>query len=302
MLKRSVSTMGLVTAFAVGAYLAYEASRLYIYRAAFAGSYTYNLLFTSYGWLIPISIFVGIYASAAPKRRAVEITEGDKILRHDETAFLIHWSHATSTLLLLITGVYLGFLFIPRFVSAPEMVGFILNLHFVAVLIFMFSVSMHVTDVLMGGKLKEHMPGSHDFHDAIAHYAAKFGIGQKPREGKFLASERLSYPLWIVSVGVVLLSGLVKVAAHIWDLPSGVMGITTLLHDFGALLVGLNLVAHVVMSSVMPWSWPLLRSMFTGYVPAEYAKHHHVKWYEELTGLKVPDSSVQENKKESLPS
>lgn len=296
MVKRSTSTIGLLAVFAVGIFLAYEASQLYLYRAAFAGSYKYNLLFTNYGWLIPIAVFLGIYAGAAAKRKEAEIVDG-KVLRHDETAFLIHWAHALSCLLLLATGVYLGFLFIPRLVNTPQMVGFILNLHFVGVLVFMFSVSMHITDVLVGGKLKEHMPESHDMQDAVAHYAAKLGIGAAKKEGKFLASERLSYPMWVVSVGLVILTGLVKVSAHIWTIPAGLMGFTTLFHDVAALLVLLNLLAHVTLSSIVPWSWPLIKSMLTGYVSLDYARHHHALWYEEITGETLPEPQPKKKKK-----
>lgn len=298
-MKRHWSFIGLLAILAAGTYIAYEASQLYIYRAAFAGSYKYNLLFTNYAWLVPMAVFLGVFVGASSKEKKAELVDG-KILRHDENAFMVHWSHALSTLALLGTGVYLGFLFIPRLVLTPQQAGFALNLHFVGVLIFLFSVTHHVTNVLVSGKLKEHMPEAGDMHDAIAHYAAKFGIGQKPREGKFLASERLSYPLWVVSVGLVILSGFIKVAAHVWNIPAGVMGATTFLHDVGALLVGLNLVAHIIMSSVMPWSWPLLRSMITGYVSADYAKHHHVKWYEEVTGTSVPDEPAKKSKQKGV--
>ena len=299
MVKRLTSFLGLLAVFALGIYLAFKASRLFIYRAGFAGSYRYNLLFTHYGWLTPIAALLGVYVGAASKRKAAVLSE-EKILRHDETAFLTHWGHALSTLLLLGTGVYLGFLFIPRLVGTPQAVGFLFNLHFVGVLVFLFSVSMHVTDILVGNKLKEHLPEVRDFKDAIAHYAAKFGIGQKPREGKFLASEKLSYPLWIASVGLVISSGFIKVAAHIWNLPAGIMGVTTLFHDMGAILVGLNLLVHIVMSSIMPWSWPLLRSMITGYAPAEYVKSNHAKWYEEITGIAAPDELARQSKEEGV--
>lgn len=291
MAKRIWTAVGLLAIFAAGSYIAYEASRLEIYRAAFAGSYKYNLLFTTSTWLIPLAVFLGIFVSAISKHRESKLEDG-KILRHDETAFLVHWSHALSTLLLIVTGVYLGFLFIPRLVTSPEQAGFALNLHFVGVLVFLFSISHHLTDLYIYGKLKEHIPEPTEFQDAIAHYAAKFGIGQKPQEGKYLASEKLSYPMWVITVGLVLITGFIKVSAHVWNIPAGVMGVTTLLHDVAALLIALNLIVHIIMSSVLPWSWPLLRSMITGYVSEDYVKKHHVKWYEELTGKKEPTEPV----------
>ncbi|MCK9526603.1 MAG: cytochrome b/b6 domain-containing protein [Limnochordia bacterium] len=297
MLKRSTSTIGILAVFALGAYLAWEASQLYLYRAVFAGSYKYNLLFTNYGWLIPIAVFLGIFVGAASIRKPAEIA-GDKVLRHDETAFLIHWGHAVSCVVLLVTGVMLGFLFVPRLVGTPQMAGFMLNLHFVGVLVFMFSVSMHITDVYVGGKFKEHMPEAHDLEDAIAHYAAKLGLATPKKEGKFLASERLSYPMWIVSVGLVILTGVIKVSAHYWNLPGELMKVTTFLHDVAAILVLLNLMAHITMSTIVPWSWPLIKSMLFGWIPLDYVKHHHALWYEEITGeiLTEPEPVVKKKK------
>lgn len=300
--KRFWTVVGLLAVFAAGSYIAYESSQLSVYRAAFAGSYKYNLFFQNYHWLIPLAVFLGIFAGASSNRKAPKLEHG-KILRHDESVFLVHWAHALSTLLLIVTGVYLGFLFIPRLVASPEQAGFALNLHFVGVLVFVFSITHHLTDLFIYGKFKEHLPEPTDFQDAIAHYASKFGIGRQPREGKYLASEKLSYPMWVMTVGLILITGFIKVSAHVWNLPAGLMGVTTLLHDVVAMLIALNLTIHIIMSSVLPWSWPLLQSMITGYVSEEYAKHHHVKWYEEVTGTKVPDISTNKRgRKTSIPS
>lgn len=288
--KRSTSFISLLIILAIGFVVAFEASQLVQYQKVFSGSYTYNLLFTSFNWLIPVAVFAGIFAGAASKHEESKLDNG-KVLRHDGVAFLVHWAHASSTLLLLVTGVYLGFLFIPRLISGVQNVGFMLNLHFVGVVIFLFSITYHLTDLYISGTLAEHMPASGDLKAAFAHYAAKLGMGKAPKEGKYLASEKLSYPLWVVSVGLVILSGFVKVSAHVWNLPAGLMGVTTLLHDVGALLVAVNLAAHVFLSSIVPWSWPLLKSMITGYVSAEYAQKHHALWYAELSGEPVPQEA-----------
>jgi len=57
----------------------------------------------------------------------------------------------------------------------------------------------------------------------------------------------------------------------------------TFTHDLTTLIMVAFFMVHVVMGAVVPWSWPLLRSMFTGYVTEEYVKSHHAGWYRELT-------------------
>jgi formate dehydrogenase subunit gamma len=145
-------------------------------------------------------------------------------------------------------------------------------------------MSAHITDGYVTGKIKEHMPESKDFGDAIAHYTSKVGIGAHPREGKYLASERLSYLLWLVFIGLVVLTGFFKAAAHIWNIPGEIMGAATFIHDLSALGMVALLVFHVLLGALVPWSWQLLRSMVTGYVSEKYVEKHHPLWHEELKG------------------
>jgi formate dehydrogenase subunit gamma len=48
--------------------------------------------------------------------------------------------------------------------------------------------------------------------------------------------------------------------------------------------MGVFFLAHVLFAAILPMGWPMLRSMFTGYVPLEYAKSEHAGWYRRLTG------------------
>jgi formate dehydrogenase subunit gamma len=226
---------------------------------------------------------LGIYFGASlVRRRSEPEMQNGKILRHDEVAFFEHWMHALATLLLLVTGVHLGFLLVPRLVQRPESVGLMLNLHFVGVVMFLFGIAYYLTDDLLTGGIKEHWPEPGDFRAAVADYMAKFGGGRAPEEGKYLASEKLSYPLWVLVVGGVIVTGAVKVAAHVWSLPGALMGPVTFLHDLAAFGVMASLVIHIVAAAVLPWSWPLLGAMLTGYVSEDYARKNHSKWFREV--------------------
>ena len=44
----------------------------------------------------------------------------------------------------------------------------------------------------------------------------------------------------------------------------------------------LFLAAHVFFGAVLPFSWPNLRSMFTGYVALEHAEREHPAWVESM--------------------
>lgn len=287
MVARLFIVVGVLIGLAFGTYWAYEASRLYVFQSGFTGSSTYKLLFESYVWLIPVAIFLGILIGSFTKMKEKPSIENGEILRHDETIFFQHWSNALATLLLIGTGISLGLLFLPRFVSESQTIGFMINLHFIGASLFLFVVFFHVTKNVLSGEIKENMPAVHDFPDAIGHYKAMFGFGKKPHEGKYLASERLSYPAWGVIVGGIILTGLIKVSAYIWDTPEILMAATTFLHGLFTFGMIALLIVHVIAGALLPPSWPLLKSMVTGYVSEDYIKAHHPKWHKELKDNRV---------------
>ncbi len=282
MLARLLIVLTTLIGLAFGTYWAYEASRFYVFQSGFTGSSTYNLLFESAVWAIPIAILFGILLGSFAKRKVVPSIKNGKVLRHDETMFFQHWANAFATLILIGTGIALGFLIFPRFVTEPQNIGFVMNLHFIGACLFLFVIFFHVTKNILSGEIKENMPKAHDIPNAINHYKAKFGFGKQPVEGKYLASERLSYPAWGVVIALIILTGLTKVSAYIWNMPEGLMAAATFLHGLATILIIFLLIIHVIAGAIIPPSWPLLRSMITGYVKEDYVKSHHVNWYKEI--------------------
>jgi formate dehydrogenase subunit gamma len=274
--------LALLTLLAAGTYWAYEAARLYVFRPGLAGWQRYNLLFDTALQAIPVAILFGIFLGALNYRKNNAQIINGKIERHDEWFFIQHWSQALGAVLLLITGFGLGTLFVPRTFQWVETVGFALNMHFIGILFFLFGISYYVTKGFLTGDIKHMMPKKGDLNDMIGHYKAMILRKAAPKEGKFLSAERVVFPMWIVAVGGITITGIIKVLAHVWSLPSGLMGATTFLHGIFSVLMLLMLVAHVFAGALLPASWPLIRSMLTGNVTEEYVKSHHEKWYEEI--------------------
>jgi len=242
-----------------------------------------RLLFDTASWLIWAAVAAGVLAGGLARRRPDAI-EGARVLRHDSVAISEHWSHALATLLLVGSGIALGARFLPAFVSGMYQAGLALNLHYVGVVVFCFGATFYATNALLTGRWKGHMPrelGS-AVKSVFAHYKALFGGADMPPEDKYFASEHLTYPVAVTGSTLMLLTGLIKVAAHSVDIPAWLIGPTFWIHDITAVVLGLFLVAHALMGALVPWSWPLLQSMFTGYVSADYAEHHHGTWYAQL--------------------
>jgi formate dehydrogenase subunit gamma len=275
-------TIALLAILAAFTYWAFEAAKIYVLRAGGAGTLTYDLLFDTSVLALPIALLLGVsLGSLSYKKSADKIING-KIERHDEVMFLQHWSNAIGFIILIVTGFLLGFLFIPRTLQSVEHIGFAMNMHFVGILYFFFGAGYYVTKGLFTGEIKHMLPKKGDLRDMIGHYKAMLLKGKAPKEEKFLSAERVVFPFWIIGVAGITLTGILKTVAHIWSLPSVLMGVSTFFHGVFAIYLTLMLIAHVFAGAIIPPSWPLIRSMITGKVTEDYVKHHHEKWYEEI--------------------
>ncbi len=281
--KRLIIAAGLSATAIGGVFLAKALTQPVSYETEYAKSYAYYLLFAPAAWMIPLSAFLGIFFRALNKNSESELKwEGGKIIRHDEHMFFSHWSHALSMIILAVTGIVLGSLFLPRFAHTPEGVAFAINLHFVGSVIFVFGLFYGISDLVISGALKDFLPKANDIKSTFSYYGSKLGMGQPPKQGKYLASEKLSFPLWVLLVAGITVTGGIKAAAHLWSLPSEFMAAMTYVHGVCALGLLAMLALHVVLGAIVPWSWPLMQSMLTGYVAEEYVREKHSLWYEEI--------------------
>ncbi|MDY0341485.1 MAG: cytochrome b/b6 domain-containing protein [Coriobacteriia bacterium] len=250
-----------------------------------------SLLFDSATWLIWFAPFVGVLAAGLSKRRDPAV-EGDRVFRHDVPARITHWTHGIGTMMLLISGIALGLFFTPALVERAQGVWTWMNVHFVFVVMFLFGTFYYGANTLLAAhRFREHLPTSNAIDYTKRHYGLLLGFKKLtfPPEAKYFESEKMAYLLALASTVVIILTGLVKVAAHALDMPAGLMGVITPLHDIATVAMLAFFLAHVFFAAVLPMSWPVLRSMFTGYVSLEHAKHEHAGWLEELGYAKADE-------------
>jgi len=81
----------------------------------------------------------------------------------------------------------------------------------------------------------------------------------------------------VLSGAVLLLSDKLLPAAA-----TGLIGWAVTLHYLAVGLVFAGLLVHIYMAAISPEEKPGFRSMFTGHVPEDYARHHHGLWLETL--------------------
>ncbi len=254
---------------------------IYAWRIAFIDGT--ELLFDSGWWLIVLAPLAGVLAAGLTRRTEPAI-EGDRVLRHDGPAMLEHWTHGIGTLVLLVTGFALGAFFIPSLLTQRQ-VWAAMNVHFVAVVVFLFGTFYYGANAFLSGeRFREHLPTKNAFKFTVQHYGRLLGNKRyaMPPEEKYFESEKLAFLLALASTGLIVVTGLVKVAAHVLDLPGWLMLVVTPTHDVAMVAMTVFFAAHVLFAAILPMGWPMLRSMFTGYVPLDYAKSEHAGWVEEI--------------------
>jgi formate dehydrogenase subunit gamma len=84
-------------------------------------------------------------------------------------------------------------------------------------------------------------------------------------------------------VGIVLTGALLLLSSKLIPASASVLvGWAVTLHYLAVGLVFAGLLVHIYMAAISPEERPGLRSMFTGQVPEDYARHHHGLWLESL--------------------
>jgi formate dehydrogenase subunit gamma len=242
-----------------------------------------SFLFDTLWWGIFMAGFIGLMLGAYWQRDDPHI-EGDRVWRHDGAARLSHWTHAAGCTLLLISALGLGFFFFPRMVSGPAGAAWMMDLHFLGALLFVFGGCFWLANTIISPwRFAEHMPDKGSRIEGITHYAHIFGLTKKTvRPAKYDGSERLAFVPIVLFAALLILTGCIKLSARVIGWPSGLLSGMTWLHDFSALMMLVLFVFHVLLAAVVPWSWPLLKSMFNGWVPLDFAREHHPVWYEQM--------------------
>ncbi|MCK8114824.1 cytochrome b/b6 domain-containing protein [Anaerosoma tenue] len=274
MARRAIAGALAVLAFIVG--IAYA-----VRSASAEGA---GLLFDSATWLVWLAPFAGVLAAGLTRRRD-PVIEGDRVLRHDGAAIVEHWTHGVGTAALLASGIALGFLFVPTLLGSGAPVRAAMNIHFVAVLVFLFGTFYYGANTLLAThRFREHLPTRDAVDFTRRHYGLLLGFKKLafPPERKYFESEKMAYLLALVSTAVIIVTGFLKVAAHAVDVPGWLMAVATPAHDIATIAMLAFFLAHVFFAAILPMSWPVLRSMFTGYVPLEYARHEHAGWLASL--------------------
>jgi cytochrome b subunit of formate dehydrogenase len=264
-------------------------------------------------WAAPFIIALGVIVGILQARAAIlkgggDTIIGEKVRRHDLSTVIAHWSNAIGVILALITGAI-----VLRWVDYRPDLRFVFVLHYIGSALILFGVFNHLTrhGVSGGtGLIPKSLGVIRDLIGELFAYAGLFGpkeavfripwpksirqplakyvralLGYKPAQTeKYLSTEQiLSYPVWAILMGVIVVTGLIKLLKYIYVLPGSLVNTATVLHDLSTIAIGVMLISHLLPLLIVPANWPLLGSMFKTTVPKEYVEERHPAWYKRLT-------------------
>lgn len=112
-----------------------------------------------------------------------------------------------------------------------------------------------------------------------------------PKQDFYNAGEKVNSLLIIVTTVMLIGSGFIMWFPQYF--PQGAIMWAYPIHNIGLGLSAAVVVGHIYLSIGHPGSRPAFRGMVKGDVPAEFAKAHHGKWYDEL------ETQEQQNKKKT---
>ncbi|HDP24567.1 MAG TPA: cytochrome b/b6 domain-containing protein [Deltaproteobacteria bacterium] len=210
------------------------------------------------------------------------------VKRHSTIVLIEHWAIAISGLLLVLTGIFQ--LPIAQRYYITEVPGltwsgdfiFSLNIHYAASVVFIAACLFHVFyHALLGHKAM--LPKKGDIRQSIQVIKSFLGKAEEPPFHKYLPEQRLAYAGMVMIIAGLIISGLVKTYKNIFapDLSLGILLWATWVHNLLFILFVLAFFAHMAAIVIKP-NRPMVRSIFTGNIRLDYARHRHPLWIAEL--------------------
>jgi len=244
---------------------------------------TLGIIFFDDAWwlLVALAVLGAVLGVVSGLTRPKEQVVNGKVERHGARGFLSHWGTSIGIFTCLGTGIFMGFLFIKPFMKTLGDTALPLNLHFTGVALLLFAGFFFALDYLAMRDWDRLIPNVKDlFHGMLGKY---FLRRKWTAETKYASSQKVA-AFGMGAVGaLILITGAIKVACRVWEIPASAWGWVTIIHDISTFLFILVLAIHIILVIVLKAHWPNLVSWIKGTVSKDFVEEHHPVWYEEIT-------------------
>lgn len=212
----------------------------------------------------------------------------EKILRQPLSNRFVHWTTAISIFMLIITGLgqmplYGRYLLVQPF-GTKWLTSYEITLwvHYIFAAILIFIVFYHIVYHFMRKEFHI-IPKKGDVKASYEIIKAMILRKHEPPSEKYLPEQRLAYAFFAFSIGLVIITGIIKVIKNIPGVQAsnGILLWGAQLHNLAMVLIIIGIVMHLG-AFLVKANRKMLPGMFTGFVDKEYVKDRHSLWYKEL--------------------
>ena len=218
------------------------------------------------------------------------------VRRFAPSTVILHALAGVSLVVLIATG---GWQYLKGLLDAesPIYMATVYRIHYLAASLLIFVTTTFVTDWLLRGERSLTLGAGQRVRGlrGLAHELPKplggslaylLGLDMRrpaPPAEEFTYYERaVSFPVWEVSIGLIVLTGVIKAMRYVYSIPGDLLYWVSAVHVGAGVLLGLKLLDHL-RYVLAPSRWPLMRAMATGWIAEGYVKAFHPGWYARLS-------------------
>ena len=192
--------------------------------------------------------------------------------RHSIDSILEHWGTAVGIFILIVSGIQIHY-----HTGLPA-----IKLHFLGILITLLFGCYFLADFIVSRKYRTLIPDLKDIIDGtVRKYLFRFKFKET---GKYLASQKASFLLFVILGAVILVTGVIKLLFFYITISFSLFKTATKIHDISAYVFMGVLVVHILLVIARRTNWLLLLSWFNGKTPERQETQT------KTTGFKSKDS------------
>lgn len=257
---------------------------------------------------LPFTIGLGVvvgYWKAASDPYGTEQRPDGSIRRFARSTVWLHGLAALAVVGLIATG---GWQYLKGLLDAetPVYMGTVYRVHYIAASLLIGTTAAFVTSWLMRGQrgltpargqtIRAFRGLAHELPRPIGSVLAYFlGLNLRraaPPTEQFSWYQRLiAFPWWELSIGLVMLTGIIKAMRYIYPIPGDVLYWMSAVHVGAGVLLAMKFLDHLRFL-LAPSRYPLMASMWSGFVSTSYVQKFFPGWYSEITSPSTSAAAV----------
>lgn len=245
---------------------------------------------------IGLGIVVGYWKAYASSGLTARRNSDGAFRRFAPSTVWLHALSGVAVVTLIATG---GWQYLKGLLDAetPIYMGTVYRVHYIAASVLILCTAAFLTDWFMRGErgltplkgqwIRAFRGLAHELPPPLGTtlgYLLGLNLRRAapPREQFTWYERMISFPWWELSIGLVMLTGVIKAIRYIYPIPGDVLYWVSAIHVGAGVFLAMKFLDHL-RYVLAPSRWPVMASMWSGWLPARYAERMFPGWYAQVT-------------------